>query len=154
MGQQNVLLDVPVSLPSICTLTAYLMFVHSIPSITALIWDADNHPHQTKYSQMRIRNSSRVIRFVREALENPSDEMLDVMIGAVEVLASEQTAVRSRRSYGHCRFKSPLAQAQYVEMNAMPVYPRAHMNALKYLVGLRGGLDRIASADVAATIQV
>ncbi len=104
---------------------------------------------------MRLRNTSNLLKAVREALKSCTEESIDEIIGAVLVLtANPQVAFKSRHSYPPLRFKSPLAQAQCVDLFSIERYPQAHAAGLKHLVHLRGGLGKMASPDLASIVQM
>ena len=132
-----------------------LYWAYLIPTSTALDYQVKDHPDQVKHAQLRLRTTNTLLQAIREGLLRYTDETIDAMIaGALVLAACPQISVQSRHDYPLPRFKSPLAQAQCIEMFSIQKFPRTHANGLKVLVNLRGGLDKMASPDLAALVQL
>ena len=126
-----------------------------IPITTGLNHMVADHPHKLMHEQMRIRNTSLLLQAIRESLQNFAEDTLDEIIAAVLILAANpRIRVDSRYSYPASRFQSPLAQAQILDLIGIPQLNRIHLSGLKQLVDLRGGIDKIASTDLAGCVQL
>lgn len=118
-------------------------------------WVHDHHPKKQLYMQIRVRNTYRTVRLVREYLEKLCGPPSDLLIIIVLILATAPTGeILSRSSLPVSRFRSPLADAQILDPYGQISNPMPHWTAFYHLVQLKGGLGGIGDRDSAALCQL
>ena len=113
------------------------------------------HPQQMVHEQMRIRYTVFLLKEIRDLINDLPVERLDEIIATVLILSvTSELAVKPRTELPSSPFTSPLAQAQLLDFWGALKFDPAHLSGMKRLVGLRGGLDKMSSPDVAALVQM
>lgn len=114
-----------------------------------------NHPQQSIHEKMRTRYTSILLKEIRSMIDDLPMDRLDEVIATVLILSvTSQLAVKPRAELPASPFRSPLAEAQLLDFWGALKFDPTHLNGMRRLVELKGGLDKMGSPDIAALVQM
>lgn len=120
-----------------------------------LNYSVADHPQRNLHEKMRTRYTGILLKEIRNVIDDLPIDRLDEVIATVLILSvTSQLAVKPRADLPASPFRSPLAEAQLLDFWGVLKFDRAHLNGMRRLVELGGGLDKMVSPEVAALLQM
>ena len=108
----------------------------------------------TVANPIRLKHKLQTIRLLNETLNDPDKYIIDEVIHTVMALATNEmeTIETCNDLAPKSPFVQPLHDAQWLNIYGKMAHVPEHCKAVRYLVGLRGGLENIKLELLAETL--